>query len=132
MNTKSLARFALSIAAIFSGFDTPRAFASGTTVDSVNKYTYGANIGWVNWAPDSVNGAVIGEYVCSGWLYSANVRWICLGSNNPANSYQLPNNSAGDYGVGKQRRVRQPPRLRLRFEHRLDSISNPPARPRWI
>ncbi|MEI6078928.1 MAG: thrombospondin type 3 repeat-containing protein, partial [Verrucomicrobiota bacterium] len=74
---------------------------AATTVDAVNRYAYGGNFGWVDWVADTNNGAVIGEYVCSGNLYSANIGWICLGSGSPANQIQYQNNSATDYGVNQ-------------------------------
>src|SRR5437588_1415892 len=57
---------------------------AATTINPTNKYAYGANIGWIDWRGDTNNGAVIGEYVCSGFIYSANVGWINLGSGSPA------------------------------------------------
>ena len=74
------------------------AFAT-TTINAANKYAYAANAGWLDWRGDTNNGAVIGEYVCSGNIYSANVGWINLGSGTPANQIQYQNNSATDYGV---------------------------------
>jgi len=74
---------------------------AATTIDSVNRYAYGANIGWMNWVADTNNGAVIGQYVCSGYIYSANVGWINLGSGSPANGIQYQNNSATDFGVNQ-------------------------------
>jgi Bacterial TSP3 repeat len=74
---------------------------AGTTIDPVNKYAYGANLGWVNAYADGVNGAVIGEYVCSGYLYAANVGWINLGSGSPANGIYYQNNSATDFGINQ-------------------------------
>ena len=50
---------------------------------------------------DTNNGAVIGEYVCSGYIYSANVGWINLGSGSPANGIRYQNNSAADFGVNQ-------------------------------
>src|SRR6185312_3424378 len=82
------------VAAIF----TARA---ATTIDAVNKLSYGANVGWVDWRGDTNNGAVIGEYVCSGYIYSANVGWINLGSGLPVNGIQYQNNSASDFGVNQ-------------------------------
>ena len=41
---------------------------AGTTMDATNRYAYAANLGWVDWVADTNNGAVIGEYVCSGYL----------------------------------------------------------------
>jgi hypothetical protein len=76
------------------------AFA-GTTIDALNKYAYGGNLGWMDWRGDTNNGAVIGEYVCSGYIYSANVGWINLGSGSPANLIQYQNNSATDFGVNQ-------------------------------
>lgn len=75
------------------------ALHAGTSIDTVNRYSYGANIGWINGVADTNNGAVMGDYVCSGYLYSANVGWINLGSGSPANSIQYQNNSATDFGV---------------------------------
>lgn len=73
--------------------------ATTTTVDKVNRYAYGANIGWMDWVADTNNGAVIGDYVCSGYIYSGNVGWINLGSGSPANGIQYQNLSASDFGV---------------------------------
>jgi hypothetical protein len=70
-----------------------------TTINATNKFAYGANIGWMDWRGDTNSGAVIGEYICSGYIYAANVGWIHLGSNAPANGIQYQNNSATDYGV---------------------------------
>ncbi|HZU29874.1 MAG TPA: hypothetical protein VFB79_02090, partial [Candidatus Angelobacter sp.] len=72
-----------------------------TTIDPVNRYAYGANIGWMDFYADGTNGAVIGDYVCSGYIYAANVDWINLGSGSPANGIQYQNNSATDFGVNQ-------------------------------
>ena len=82
---------------VFSG-KLATGFAA-TTIDSVNNCAYGANLGWINWAGDTTNGAVIGEYVCSGFIYSANVGWINLGNGSPTNGIQYQNRSANDFGV---------------------------------
>jgi uncharacterized membrane protein len=70
-----------------------------TKIDPVNKYAYGANIGWVDWRGDTKHGAVISTSVCSGYIYSANVGWINLGNGNPANGSYYQNLWAGDFGV---------------------------------
>ena len=74
---------------------------ASTTVDTANRYAYGANLGWMDWRGDNVNGAVIGEYVCSGYIYSANVGWINLGGGSPANGIYYQNVSASDFGVNQ-------------------------------
>src|SRR5207248_9525037 len=72
-----------------------------STINSINRYAYGANIGWMDWRGDTNNGAVIGEYVCSGYLYAANVGWINLGGGAPTNGIQYRNLSANDFGVNQ-------------------------------
>jgi hypothetical protein len=72
---------------------------TATTINSVNRFAYGANIGWIDWHSDVANGAVVGEFVCSGYIYSANVGWIHLGDGTPANGIRYANNSATDFGV---------------------------------
>jgi hypothetical protein len=72
-----------------------------TTIDPVNKYVWGANVGWMDWRGDSVNGAVIGDYVCSGYIYAANVGWLNLGSGSPTNGIHYQNLSASDFGVNQ-------------------------------
>ncbi len=73
--------------------------AVATTVDSVNRYAWGANLGWLDARADTNHGAVLGEFCCAGYLYAANVGWIALGSGAPANGIQYQNNSATDFGV---------------------------------
>jgi hypothetical protein len=72
---------------------------AASTINSVNKYSYGANIGWVDWRGDVANGAAIGAFVCSGSIYAANVGWIDLGDGTPANGIRYQNNAATDFGV---------------------------------
>ena len=94
---------ALIVTSVTSFFILQSLFSAraGTTIDAANKYAYGANLGWMDAVADTNNGAVIGEYVCSGCLYSANVGWINLGSGSPANQIQYQNNSATDFGVNQ-------------------------------
>lgn len=72
-----------------------------TTIDAINRYAYGANVGWMDWYANGTNGAVIGENVCSGNIYSANAGWINLGSGSPANGIYYQNLSANDFGVNQ-------------------------------
>src|ERR1017187_3111703 len=97
----NLALFAPALALLSAlNFQLSTCFAA-TTIDAINRYAYGANIGWMDWYADGANGAVIGAYVCSGYIYSANVGWINLGSGSPANQIQYQNNSAADFGVNQ-------------------------------
>jgi hypothetical protein len=88
---------ALLTAAICLGLMAGSAFA--TTINATNKFAYAANFGWLDWRGDTTNGAVIGEYVCSGYLYAANVGWIHLGNGTPSDGIRYQNLSTNDYGV---------------------------------
>ena len=89
--------FSLLLGSLLSlGGETVRA---QSTIDATLNEGWGANIGWTNWLPSTANGAVVGEYVCSGYVYGANVGWINLGSGSPANKIQYGNAAAGDFGV---------------------------------
>lgn len=102
MKTKTQRRFLASLALASSFILHPSSpVQAATTINPVNKYAYGANIGWIDWRGDTNNGAVIGEYVCSGYIYAANVGWINLGSGAPTNSIYYQNASANDFGVNQ-------------------------------
>jgi hypothetical protein len=70
-----------------------------STISLVNRYAHGANIGWLDWRGDGANGASVSDYVCSGYVYAANVGWISLGSGAPASGIRYQNNSSSDFGV---------------------------------
>jgi hypothetical protein len=70
-----------------------------STITATNKFAWGANLGWLDWRGDTNNGAVIGEYVCSGSIYAANAGWINLGNGSPTNGIRYQNLGLGDFGV---------------------------------
>ena len=72
-----------------------------TTIDPANHYAWGANLGWLDARGDTNNGVVIGEYVCSGYIYSANFGWINLGNGSPTNGIYYQNLSTNDFGVNQ-------------------------------
>ncbi len=77
----------------------PLAAPAQSTIDALLNKGWGTNIGWTNWLPSAVDGARIGEYVCSGYVYSANVGWINLGSGFPTNAVQYQNDTGADWGI---------------------------------
>ena len=87
-----------SLALLFTGLCSHAA----TNIDGTNASAYGANIGWVNMRGDVTNGAVVSEFICSGFIYSANCGWINIGGGAPANGIRYLNNSAADFGVNTQ------------------------------
>jgi hypothetical protein len=79
----------------------PWVMEAATTIDAANQHAYGANIGWIDWRGDTNNGAIIGEYVCAGYIYSANTGWINLGNGSPTNGIYYQNISPNDFGVNQ-------------------------------
>jgi hypothetical protein len=103
MKTAKTKLFLLALLSAFSLQPSALVYAT-TTIDPVNKYAYGADIGWMDWSGGSgqtATGVVIGAYVCSGFIYSANVGWINLGSGSPTNGIYYQNLSANDFGVNQ-------------------------------
>jgi len=97
MKTKILAIILLAFSLQPSAF----VLRASTTIDAANSFAWGANIGWLNCRGDTANGAVVGEYVCAGYIYSANVGWINLGSGTPTNGIYYQNLSTNDFGVNQ-------------------------------
>ena len=50
---------------------------------------------------DTNNGAVIGDWVCSGYIYSANVGWIISARQTHRQRFRYENLDASDFGVNQ-------------------------------
>lgn len=77
------------------------AMRADSTINSVDRHAYGANLGWVDARADFEHGARVGEFTCAGYLYGANVGWINLGSGEPADGIYYGNDTAQDFGVNR-------------------------------
>lgn len=71
---------------------------AASTVNETNRYAYGANVGWLDARGAGASGASIGQFSCTGYVWSANCGWIGLG-NGPTNGCRYGNNQADDWGV---------------------------------
>jgi hypothetical protein len=75
---------------------------SPTTIAAANRYSYGAKLRLDGLArrhqPRRHHRQ---QYVCLGFIYSANAGWIKLGNGAPINGIQYQNNSANDFGVNE-------------------------------
>ena len=76
----------------------PCAWAAGN-IDPTNKFAWGENVGWVNFAP--TNGGVTVHYngtsgYLTGYAWGENIGWIKLGANAGG---PYANTSATDWGV---------------------------------
>jgi hypothetical protein len=83
---------------VAAAFLWPSIAPAATSIDSAHPHAYGANVGWVNFRGDVANGAVLGYTFCTGYVWSANCGWICLG-NGPTNGWHYSNAAANDWGV---------------------------------
>ena len=72
---------------------------AATSINLTNNFSYGENVGWMDWRGNITSGVVIGEYFCSGSIYAANLGWIRMGVGMPTNGMQYQNFAANDYGV---------------------------------
>jgi len=73
---------------------------ASTTVSDTDKYSWGPNIGWLNWQGDKTHGVEFNNSdFLSGYIWSANCGWINLGDGSPANGTAYANDSADDFGV---------------------------------
>jgi hypothetical protein len=81
------------------------AMAGASTIGEGRSHSWSGNAGWMDWRPSHKDGAVIGQFVCSGFIHGANIGWIHLGSGIPGKHPFRPdaayysNASDDDYGV---------------------------------
>ena len=75
--------------------------ASG--VDANHKYSWGENIGWMNWrdANAGAQGASMNQVktFLAGFVWCENVGWVNLGDGTPTNGSMYSNSSGADFGV---------------------------------
>ena len=94
---------------------TAFAIRTPSTIDPTNRFSYGANIGFMDWRPETGDGIVIGRYINFGWIYSANVGWIRMSyAFYAADGIRFSNTSAEDWGVNTYKDPSSPGELYLR------------------
>src|SRR5258708_6045677 len=75
----------------------PMARAS-SNVTSEHAVAWSPTVGWINWRADGASGIKIGDYICSGFIYSANVGWINCGNGHPIGGIYY-SNTGNDFGL---------------------------------
>jgi len=72
-----------------------------TDIDATNKWSWGENIGWMNWA--DANGGVDGVQVessyLSGLIWCENAGWMSVGDGTPGGGTEYTNATGDDHGV---------------------------------
>ncbi len=67
-------------------------------IDSTNKYVWGANVGWINFAPAD-GGVTIYRDHLEGYAWGENVGWIRMGSYSGGGSHTYLNTDQTNYGI---------------------------------
>ncbi|MSU61208.1 MAG: hypothetical protein EXS31_02240 [Pedosphaera sp.] len=72
---------------------------SASNISPADSSAWSANVGWMDWRHNVTSGVEIDQFLASGFIYSANIGWINLGSGQPANGIAYQNSAASDFGV---------------------------------
>ena len=72
--------------------------AYAANIDTADKWAYGANIGWLNFAP-AHGGATVYDDHLEGYIWAENIGWIRLGTYESGGAHTYANTSAADWGV---------------------------------
>ncbi len=79
------------------------ALAQPSNIQSSNKWSWGENIGFMNWrdagSPIASQGALINPNILSGFVWQENTGFINLGDGTPANGTAYANLTGTDFGV---------------------------------
>ena len=69
-------------------------------IDPVNKWVWGTNAGWINFAPEYDGVTVVPDHL-EGYAWGENIGWIRLGTYIGGGSHTYGNDAAGTYGVNQ-------------------------------
>ncbi|MBI1841516.1 MAG: hypothetical protein HYR88_11785 [Verrucomicrobia bacterium] len=70
-----------------------------SNISAINHFAYGANLGWCDWHPSSVDGVQVNALFLSGNVWFSNCGWVSLGDGKPVNGFAYQNDAATDCGV---------------------------------
>jgi hypothetical protein len=73
--------------------------ASGN-IDTVEKWIWGTNIGWVNFNTPNSGVTVYSDHL-EGYAWGENIGWIRLGSYEGGGAHTYANTNASNYGVNR-------------------------------
>ena len=71
---------------------------AATNIDSTNKWAWGTNVGWINFA-DANGGVTVYSDHLEGYAWAENIGWIRLGSDGGGGSPYYANTTKDNYGV---------------------------------
>ncbi len=71
---------------------------AAVNIDSINKWAWGTNVGWVNFSADTGGVTVYADHL-EGYAWGENIGWIRLGTCESEPPCTYANTSASNYGV---------------------------------
>jgi len=71
-----------------------------TNIDPVEKWAWGTNIGWINFAPEH-GGVVVYRDHLEGYAWGENVGWIRMGTHEDGGAHEYENTAPDNYGVNR-------------------------------
>ena len=71
---------------------------AATNIDSTYKWAWGANVGWINFAPTHGGVTVYPDHL-EGYAWGENIGWIRLGAHTGGSPHTYGNTSNTDYGI---------------------------------
>jgi hypothetical protein len=74
--------------------------AATGNIDATNKWAWGTNVGWINFA-DANGGVTVYSDHLEGYAWAENVGWIRLGSYDGGGAHTYGNTSNTNYGVNR-------------------------------
>jgi hypothetical protein len=74
--------------------------ATWGNISSTDKWAWGTNIGWINFAPTHGGVTVYADHL-EGFVWGENVGWIQVGLPTTGDNHTYSNTSPDDYGVNR-------------------------------
>jgi len=72
--------------------------AATGNIDPMNKWAWGTNVGWINFAPTHGGVTVYSDHL-EGYAWGENIGWIRLGTHTGGSPHTYANTAADNYGV---------------------------------
>ncbi len=72
--------------------------AASGYIGSTDKWAWGTNVGWINFAPAQGGVSVYDDHL-EGYIWGENIGWVRLGTYEGGGSHTYTNDSANTYGI---------------------------------
>lgn len=97
---KAIARLAVLVLAVAVALGIAQLTEAAGNIDSVNKWAWSTNAGWINFNPTNGGVSVCADHL-EGYAWAENIGWIRLGTFSGCGVHTYSNNSTSDYGVNR-------------------------------